>query len=98
MLSRPMFDRIAFFGISWYAVLIVTAIVIGMLLASREANKKNLPQDTIVDFLIYAIPLGIICARLYYVFSVLTCIVKICSPSSIFGRGDWRSMAALSAG
>ena len=68
MLSRPMFDRIAIFGISWYAVLIVTAIVIGLLLASREANKKNLPQDTIVDFLIYAIPLGIICARLYYVF------------------------------
>ena len=68
MLSRPMFDRIAFFGISWYAVFIVTAIVIGLLLASHEANRKNLPQDTIVDFLIYAIPLGIVCARLYYVF------------------------------
>ena len=68
MLSRPMFDRIAFFGISWYAVFIVTAIVIGLILASHEANRKNLPQDTIVDFLIYAIPLGIVCARLYYVF------------------------------
>ena len=30
MLSRPMIDRIAFFGISWYALLIVSSILIGI--------------------------------------------------------------------
>lgn len=67
MLARPMIDRIAFLGVSWYAVLIVAAIVIGLLLSSREAARKGLPSDAIVDFLLYAIPLGIIFARAYYV-------------------------------
>lgn len=67
MLSRPMFDRIALWGISWYAILIVAAIIVGYLISSREALRKNLPQDLIIDFLLYAIPLGIVCARIYYV-------------------------------
>ncbi len=68
MLSRPLLDRIAFLGISWYAVLIVGAILIGLALCSREAQRQHLPQDLMVDFLLYAIPLAIIGARLYYVF------------------------------
>ena len=67
MLSRPMIDRIAFWGISWYALLIVAAILLGWSLCAREARRLHLPQDTIVDFLLFAIPLGIIFARLYYV-------------------------------
>lgn len=67
MLSRPMIDRIAFFGISWYAILIVAAILIGLAFCTREARRLHVPQDTIIDFLLYAIPLAIICARIYYV-------------------------------
>lgn len=67
MLSRPMIDRIAFFGVSWYAVLIVSAIVIGLALCTHEARRQRVPQDTMIDFLLYAIPLGIIFARVYYV-------------------------------
>lgn len=36
MLSRPLLDRVAFFGISWYAILITGAIVIGYLIASAR--------------------------------------------------------------
>lgn len=68
MLSRPLLDRIAFLDISWYAVLIVGSILIGLALCSREAQRQHLPQDLMVDFLLYAIPLAIIGARLYYVF------------------------------
>lgn len=67
MLSRPMIDRIAFFGISWYAILIVAAILIGLAFCTREARRLHVPQDTIIDFLLYAIPFAIICARIYYV-------------------------------
>ena len=67
MLSRPMIDRIAFLGISWYAILIVGSILLGLAYCSYEARRLKIPQDTIVDFLLYAIPLGIICARIYYV-------------------------------
>lgn len=67
MLSRPMLDRIAFFGISWYAILIVGAILIGLAYCSYEARRIRLPQDTIIDFALYAIPLAIVFARIYYV-------------------------------
>lgn len=67
MLSRPMLDRIAFLGISWYAILIVTAILIGLAYCTYEARRIRLPQDTIIDFALYAIPLAIVCARIYYV-------------------------------
>lgn len=67
MLSRPMIDRIAFFGISWYAILIVSAILIGYVYCSHEARRMRLDQDIIIDFLLYAIPLSIVCARIYYV-------------------------------
>ena len=62
-----MIERTAFLGISWYAILIVAGIVLALLLCSREARKERLPQDLLVDFLLYAIPLGIVGARLYYV-------------------------------
>ena len=67
MLSRPMFDRIAFLGVSWYSILIVAAILIGLLLCTRQAQRQRLPQDLVLDFLLYAIPLAIVFARLYYV-------------------------------
>lgn len=67
MLSRPMIDRTAFFGISWYAILIVAAILIGLAYCTHEARRQRLPQDLVIDFLLYAIPLGIVFARLYYV-------------------------------
>lgn len=67
MLSRPMIDRVAFLGISWYAILIVSAILIGFAYCTHEARRLKLEQDTMIDFLLYAIPLGIVFARLYYV-------------------------------
>ena len=67
MLSRPMFDRIAFFGISWYSLLIVAGILIGLAFCSRESRRYRISQDALLDFLLYAIPLGIVFARLYYV-------------------------------
>ena len=41
MLSRPMIDRIAFLGISWYAILIVAAILIGLAFCTREARRLH---------------------------------------------------------
>ena len=71
MLSRPMIDRIAFFGISWYAILIVSAILLGYAYCSREARRMRMDQDTIIDFLLYAIPMAIVFARIYYVIPLL---------------------------
>ena len=67
MLSRPMIDRIAFLGVSWYAILIVGAILIGFTYCAREARRLHMDQDIMIDFLLYAIPLAIVFARIYYV-------------------------------
>lgn len=99
MLSRPLLDRVAFLGISWYAVLIVGAMVIGYFLASNEARRLRLPQDTVIDFMLYAVPLGIICARLYYVaFRFNDYSDETCFPFSTFAKAVWPSTAASSAG
>jgi len=47
--------------------LIVGAILIGYIYSSHEARRLGVPRDTVIDFLLYAIPLAIICARVYYV-------------------------------
>ncbi len=64
-------DRVAFsvFGrdIYWYGVLMALGIVIAVLLAMREAKRKQLNEDTVLDLCLVIIPCGVVGARLYYV-------------------------------
>ncbi|SFE93423.1 prolipoprotein diacylglyceryl transferase [Alteribacillus iranensis] len=64
-------DRVAFqlgtIPIYWYGVLIGIGALLGFLIANREANKRGMPKDIFADLLIFAIPISILCARLYYV-------------------------------
>lgn len=64
-------DPVAFsiFGmeVRWYGIIIALAVVVGTLLALREAKRRGLPEDTLLDFLLFAIPGAIIGARAYYV-------------------------------
>ncbi len=57
------------FGIEvrWYAVCILTGIILALLVASRRLKKLGIDTDIIYDYLIVCLPLGIIGARLYYV-------------------------------
>ncbi|WP_062354303.1 prolipoprotein diacylglyceryl transferase [Bacillus kwashiorkori] len=63
----PFLLKIGDGGIRWYGFLIGLGIVIAFLLVNREAKKRHLPEDTFADLLIWAIPLSIIGARIYYV-------------------------------
>ncbi|WP_247747087.1 prolipoprotein diacylglyceryl transferase [Alkalihalobacillus sp. BA299] len=51
----------------WYGLLIGLGVVIGYILATRETERRGLPKDTFADLLIWALPIAIISARLYYV-------------------------------
>lgn len=53
--------------IYWYAIIIVTGILCGLLLAQYEAKRTNQNPDIYWDFTIIAIFVSVICARLYYV-------------------------------
>lgn len=64
-------SRVAFtiFGIEimWYAIMIATGTLIGILLALREAKRVGLNEDNLIDVLLAVMIVGIISARLYYV-------------------------------
>lgn len=76
-ITFPLFNlkmdipRVAFeiFGVKiyWYAIIIVSAIIIALLVCKKNERKFGIDFATILDLLIFLIPISIISARLYYV-------------------------------
>lgn len=64
---NPHAIEIGSFVIHWYGVIIAAAIVLAIHLSTREAQKKGLEEDVIIDMALWAIPIGFIGARVYYV-------------------------------
>ncbi|HHW54644.1 MAG: prolipoprotein diacylglyceryl transferase [bacterium] len=64
-------DPIAFtvgpFVVRWYGLLIATAILIGIAIASREVERQGIDLDHFYNVILVAIPCGLIGARLFYV-------------------------------
>lgn len=53
--------------IYWYGILIALAFMICVLWAMKDSPKYGLVSDTVIDLMLFAAPVAIICARLYYV-------------------------------
>lgn len=53
--------------IHWYGVIIATGVVIAFLMAVREGKRLGIDEDTFYDFLLWALPFSLVCARAYYV-------------------------------
>ena len=53
--------------IYWYGIIITMGIALAILLAWRERDKQKIEWNTIMDFVLVAIPVGILCARAYFV-------------------------------
>lgn len=51
----------------WYALIILTGFFLGILLVYRDAPKRGLSRDNVIDIALLGIVSGIICARIYYV-------------------------------
>lgn len=64
-------NRVAFeilgLPIYWYAIIIVSGVIIAMWLSSREAVRVGLKADDVTDYMLVALPLAIVGARLYYI-------------------------------
>ncbi|KSU83177.1 phosphatidylglycerol:prolipoprotein diacylglycerol transferase [Fictibacillus enclensis] len=64
-------DRVAFelgpITVYWYGVIIGLGALLGLCIAVRESEKRGLGKDTFVDVVMWAVPIAIICARIYYV-------------------------------
>lgn len=68
-LSLTLRESFQIFGFSiyWYAVIIVTGMVLAVWYAIRMFPKKGLEQDDLFNMFLIALPTAIICARAYYV-------------------------------
>lgn len=53
--------------IYWYGILMSAAALLGLWLAVREANRRGVNGELLIDMMIWVIPASIIGARLYYV-------------------------------
>ncbi|MDO6657884.1 prolipoprotein diacylglyceryl transferase [Anaerobacillus sp. 1_MG-2023] len=64
-------DRVALelgpISIYWYGIIIAFGAYLGLLLAMRETKRQGLPKETFVDLILWAVPIAIISARIYYV-------------------------------
>lgn len=65
-ISREAFN---IFGLSvyWYGIIIASGFFLAVLLAMRNSKKAGIKQDDIIDLVLFAAPVAIVGARLYYV-------------------------------
>ncbi len=64
-------DPIAFalgpIQVHWYGLIIGTGLALALFIAIREGDRRGLPKDSFADLMLWAIPIAILSARLYYV-------------------------------
>ena len=63
----PVMFRLFGLDIRWYSILILIGMIVGFFLAEKEAKKFKYPKDLIFNIAFWAIIMGIIGARVYYV-------------------------------
>lgn len=69
--TAPALDRvfiqIGSLPIYWYGVIIAAGAFLGLYLATKESDRLGLKKDLMVDLIVFAIPIAILFARMYYV-------------------------------
>lgn len=67
----PGIDPIAFYlgswPVHWYGIILTVAMLVGTVLAAREAQREGLDPDHLYNLALFMIPAAILCARAYYV-------------------------------
>lgn len=62
-----VFLQVGPISIYWYGVIIASGLFLGLYLATKEADRLGLKKDLITDLIVFAAPIAIIFARIYYV-------------------------------
>lgn len=64
---NPIAFQMGPLAVHWYGIIIGLGALLGLWIAMRESEKRGLQKDTFIDLVLFAIPIAIICARIYYV-------------------------------
>jgi len=62
-------SSIVLFGLQvrWYGVLIALGVLGAVIIAQAREKRLHLPKDTTLNLALICVPVGVVCARLYYV-------------------------------
>lgn len=63
----PVAFNLGTITVRWYGIIIASGIIIAYLVGQKEMVKRGFGEDLLTDLLIWAVPISIICARIYYV-------------------------------
>ncbi|MFQ5827027.1 MAG: prolipoprotein diacylglyceryl transferase, partial [Dehalococcoidia bacterium] len=79
----PVILRLGPFALRWYSLLVMAAVVVGVLLARREARRTGLAVDSLLTLALWGIPGGMVGSRLVHVIDQLD--VYLANPGAIIG-------------
>ncbi|TPR17727.1 prolipoprotein diacylglyceryl transferase [Apilactobacillus timberlakei] len=64
---NPIAFNLGSIQVHWYGIFIASAVMIAVYLSVKEGSKRGIIADNIYDMILWALPVAIICARIYYV-------------------------------
>ncbi|MBT2730642.1 prolipoprotein diacylglyceryl transferase [Bacillus sp. ISL-75] len=64
---NPIAFELGPISVHWYGIIIGLGAMLGLYLATQECKKRGISPDVLVDLVIFALPIAIISARIYYV-------------------------------
>lgn len=64
---NPVAFQLGNLSVRWYGVIIASAVLVAVWLASKEATARKVNEDHILNLVLWALPFALIGARLYYV-------------------------------
>src|SRR5699024_12759434 len=62
-----VFIQIGGLPIYCYGVIIAAGLFLGLFIATREADRLGLDKEVFIDLIVWAAPISIVFARIYYV-------------------------------
>lgn len=67
LVINPVAFSIGSLSVKWYGIIMATAVLVATIMAIREGKRRQIMPDDFIDLLLWAVPIGFICARIYYV-------------------------------
>ncbi|MBA9026785.1 prolipoprotein diacylglyceryl transferase [Peribacillus huizhouensis] len=64
---NPIAFDLGFLEVHWYGIIIGVGVLLGLFIATKEADRRGIGKETFVDMILFAVPIAIISARIYYV-------------------------------
>ena len=64
---NPVAFKLGNLSVKWYGIIMAVAIFLAVSMAIFEGRKRQIESDDFMDLLLWAVPLGYVGARIYYV-------------------------------